>query len=84
MSGKDSNAFLKNIELLNLVPLFSKCSFPFLQDIYLNSFPMKLRKDDLVYQEGDDALAMFVVIRGEFAIYKYIEEKPLGEDDQSG
>lgn len=49
-----------------------------MKKLYINSFKIKFRKNDKVFEEGDDPIAIYIIRKGEFSVVKKIERNNMG------
>ncbi len=52
---------IKEMQFFAVLPLFRKWNFNLVKLLYINSFKIKLRKGDKVFQEGDEPNAVYII-----------------------
>jgi len=57
------------MQYFTTLPFFEGHDFNHIRDIYLNTFKLKTTKNEIVFHEGDQCDAVYIIKSGEYSVF---------------
>ncbi|EAR82597.3 cyclic nucleotide-binding domain protein (macronuclear) [Tetrahymena thermophila SB210] len=75
LKEKEEQKLLKEMGFFAKLPFFNGWNFNLVKLLYLNAFRVKYKKGDIVFQEGQEPVAVYIITDGQFDLEKTFDKE---------
>ncbi|KAL4466193.1 hypothetical protein ABPG72_011071 [Tetrahymena utriculariae] len=75
LKEKEEQKLLKEMGFFAKLPFFNGWNFNLVKLLYLNAFRVKYKKGDVVFQEGQDPVSVYIITDGQFDLEKIFDKE---------
>ncbi|KAL4426768.1 hypothetical protein ABPG74_006546 [Tetrahymena malaccensis] len=75
LKEKEEQKLLKEMGFFAKLPFFNGWNFNLVKLLYLNAFRVKYKKGDIVFQEGQEPVAVYIITEGQFDLEKTFDKE---------